>query len=227
MKTLWQSGSSMAAGVIILTTGYIDGLWTGRWRASTELAACAARVERLPLVIGDWKARAEELGAEDIDAAGIQGYTLRSYRQQRTNRLVSVLLMCGRPGPMSVHSPDICYPGIGFEPTAPPAREVHQFGSEHAEFWCGRFARQEVAGANHVQILWAWGTAGEWTAPVNPRLTFARMPALYKLYVIQSLPSSGDKAEREAGSEFLRQLLPELKLALGGAIKPSEPAANE
>ena len=50
--------------------------------------------------------------------AGIKGCVYRRYRNPRTGESVSVLLVCGRGGPISVHTPDVCYAGAGYRPTA-------------------------------------------------------------------------------------------------------------
>jgi Protein of unknown function (DUF3485) len=110
---MWRVGISSAAAIIILTNGAVEGLLTNRWHRPVELDTGIARVTRVPMTIGDWHAQSEELDESVLTRAGIEGYLYRHYENQLSGKKVTVLLMCGRPGPLSVHTPDICYRGAG------------------------------------------------------------------------------------------------------------------
>jgi len=61
-----------------------------------------------------------------------------------------------------------------------------------------------------LRIFWTWFGDGAWQAPDNPRITFAHLPALYKLYVIHELPSRQGRLEQDPSLGLLQQLLPAL-----------------
>ena len=53
---------------------------------------------------------------------------------------VGVLLLCGRPGPVSVHTPDLCFPGAGFQEAGEPTRCPIP-GSPGDRFWVRHFRK--------------------------------------------------------------------------------------
>jgi hypothetical protein len=213
---MWRMGIGLAAAAMLLVNGYLHGLWTNRWHRAGELETAIANLDRVPLTIGDWRGRAETLSDPDIAYAGIEGYCFRSYVNQRTGKTVTLLLMCGRPGPIAVHTPDVCYGGSGYEMLGSVAKDVHKYrkNSATAEFFRARFSKTNATGGTDVRVTWSWGAAGQWQAPADPRLTFTRQSALYKLYVIQQVSPSSERFDEEVCKDFLDQLLPELDRAL-------------
>ena len=154
-----------------------------------------------------------ELDAEDVSQARLAGYSWRRYQNTATGDAVSVLLLCGRPGPLSVHTPDACYGGGGYEMAAPPRRVTAQA----AEFWTARFRKSGSATPEDLRIWWSWNAAGAWKAADSPRLDFARFPVLYKLYVIVEDASAARSADAKSCPELLDHLLPALDKALAAA----------
>ena len=179
--------ANLAALALLVAAGLVHGRLTDRWGTSTELVDAAARLGRVPRSIGDWRGQDVPMDRRQIDRAGIQGYVSRGYRNARDGREVSVLLVCGRPGPIAVHTPDVCYRGAGYEPEAEPVAEVlGTAGGRPARFLKARFSKATAAGPRALDIAWAWNARGSWEAPSNPRVSFAAQPYLYKIYLISS-----------------------------------------
>ncbi len=203
----------LAAGlVLVLATGLVHGLWTQRWAASQELEAAAARLEAVPETVGPWTSEPVELDPRALAQAGARGSVVRSYTNGRTGARVLMILLCGRPGPISVHRPEHCYRGAGYDMTGPAQRRTLRCGPARipAEFWTARFRRSEETRTVRLGIFWSWFAGRAWEAPASPRVTFAQVPALYKLYVIRELPPTGAVPEEDPGVEFLRAMVPEL-----------------
>src|SRR4051812_24487116 len=99
---------------LVLLAGLVHGLWTQRWHRSAELETAAARLTHLPQAVGDWKGEPVELDAQDLAASGAAGYWMERFTHRRTGAVVTLVLLCGRPGPLSVHRPEYCYRGAGF-----------------------------------------------------------------------------------------------------------------
>src|SRR5436305_1973967 len=110
----------ISAVPVVLAFGTAEALWTNRRAAADTSAAAAERLGGLPLSVGDWQGQALELDPRQISKAGISGYLMRQYVHRPTGNAVTVLLLCGRPGPIAVHPPDVCYGGAGFATVAPP-----------------------------------------------------------------------------------------------------------
>src|SRR5262245_25371792 len=108
-----------AGAVLLVLSGLVHGIWTQRWGAPVELTAAAARLQEFPLDVGDWKGQPLELDADAMAKAEAAGYVARIFRHP-TKGEVRMLLLCGRPGPVSLHTPDVCFPGAGLAFDAEP-----------------------------------------------------------------------------------------------------------
>src|SRR5262249_19838258 len=95
----------LAAITILLTTGFIHGVWTDRWAFSDEPQASAAKLARLPMTIGEWTSHSLEIGSRELEKSAIVDYAGRVFVNSRTKQRVQMFLVCGRPGPISVHTP--------------------------------------------------------------------------------------------------------------------------
>lgn len=202
----------LAAGCVLIAAAAAHGLRTDRWGASPDLAAAAARLDSLPLKVGDWDGVSVDLPPEQVKAARAAGIIARRYTNRYTQAEVTVLILCGRPGPISIHTPDVCYQGAGFvmgPNRAEPLADGHTA-------WVADFKKvgpQPVT----LRIRWAWCTGQSWVASGSPRMEFARAPVLYKMYVVRSVPA-GDKSDKQPDNElelsFVNEFLPALQTAL-------------
>jgi hypothetical protein len=206
----------MTAGSLIAIPGFVQGIWSGRWNRSQELETAVASLERVPLHIGEWKGHSVQLDRDQIEGADLAGYLCVRYENQRDGRIVTVILMCGRSGPVSVHTPDICWPGAGYDLVARPSRwnPGIDYAAQPAEFWTARFQKNEAAAPFFRRVYWAWSAGGAWQAPDKPRLAYARHSALYKLYLIQEVSGTDEQVPDEECDDFIQLLLPELEQAL-------------
>jgi exosortase len=209
--------ASIAGLLIVAATGLVTGLWTNRWANTSELDAAAARLGRLPLEIGDWKGQLEPVNPREVKAADVEGFVLASYSNRRLARRVGLLLVCGRPGPVAAHTPEVCYPGAGFELAQDrPGEVVVEAGPGYpaAEFRWALFRQREALTPASLRIYWSWNSIGKWAVPEYPRIAFAGRPYLYKLYVIFELAGERGEAADPAETEFIRQLLGALENTL-------------
>src|SRR5262249_21192590 len=154
--------------------GYLGGAWGGR--SQRELDQAAARVAEAPLAFGDWKGTPLDLDAKTVDMAGFSGHAVRRYENRRTGAVVHVLLACGRPGPLSVHTPEICFGGAGFAMSGEPARFTPDDRPGAPEFFKATFGKAKSAAPEKLRALWAWNKGGAWRVSDNPRWTFAGTP---------------------------------------------------
>ncbi len=202
---------------IVIATAILTGQWANRWKTSNELDVAVARLDRVPLVIGDWAGRAEPIDPRAMAAEELDGFLVRRYENGRIGRKFGVLLACGRPGPVAVHTPDVCYPGAGYEiAQTQPQRSVLRLGTGHAdaEFLWARFRRDGSITRDGLCVQWSWNATNKWSAPNNPLFAFAGQRFLYKLYVISEMTGEDEPADVGVETDFLRQLLPELEKVL-------------
>jgi hypothetical protein len=214
---------------VVAGLGFVHGRYTDRWGPSGQLQAAMDRLAAgVPRTVGSgdetWVSPPEadqELEEAVLARGGITAYVQRRYRNPKTGDEVTALFVLGRGGPISVHTPDVCYANQGFKPVSLDERvEVAVADGRKEEFARGRFTLPNAVVPTQLEIFWAWSPDGDgWRAPENPRREFARLPALLKLYVVREFASKKGE-EADAARRFLAAALPDLRRGLaapGGA----------
>ena len=196
--------------------GLVYGLETDRWRPSRELEAAVARLAAVPAEVGDWKGTDVPYEAEDFARAGIQGAIFRRYQNARTGAAVTVLLVCGRGGPISVHTPDVCYAGAGYRAEGAQERKTLEVGpnGQAAEFATLQFRKPDAVVPTKLEIYWAWSRGGPFESPAEARFRYGRAKALYKIYVVREFAPNSRTAKDNPCEDFISRALPEIQAAL-------------
>ena len=205
---------TFAAGlIVVIASGVVYGAWTQRWQKSADLEARAAKLRDLPDEFGRWKGRPAELDAESLALAGAEGWWVRRFTDERSGTTLLVILLCGRPGPLSVHKPETCYGAAGFEVEAPPVKYTPAGAAPDRVL-----DRQVQAGRSRAVASCASSGPGTATAagarPTTRAGTSPILPALYKLYVIRETGGRTTTLDNDPAADFLRRLLPEASRVL-------------
>jgi len=219
---MWRFKPLLIALGVVLGTGFLHGIWTERWRKSEELQAAVAWLDGLPEQVGDWQASAIEMDPRALQQAGAEGHWLRRFTRARTGSTITIILLCGRTGKMAAHRPEHCYRGAGYETSAPAVKCDVSLGPDvpAADFWTARFRKDDVAGPVQLRIFWSWLASDSWQAPDSPRLAFAGVPVLYKLYAVRELSGPPDRIEDDPCLDLLRLLIPVLTKSLSSPQLP-------
>jgi hypothetical protein len=204
------------AFVCVLGFGAAHGVLTNRWKLSTRPEAAAAKLQGVPRVFGDWEGTDAEVNRRVVEIAELAGYVNRQYINRRTGVSVSVLLVCGPAGPISVHPPEVCFAGAGLQFVTDRGQCTIAAPDlpAPAEFFHTRVAKPTSPGSPQQRLLWSWTADGTWVAANHPRLAFARSPVLYKLYVQRVLTRTDEPLEEDPIQSFLQVFLPELQKVL-------------
>jgi hypothetical protein len=223
MKKRLQQIPVWIGAVILLVAGAVHGNWTNRWSLSRELEKSQTNLPKLPMVLGDWKgedAVMDDMRKAQLVQGEIVGHVMRRYVNRRTGDAVSLLVVSGRPGPISTHTPETCYGGEGYELKGPQTPYFMQLGpNEKATFWKGDFAKPNSVTRQGLRIFWSWSPDGKWQASTNPRVQFAPYRALYKVYVVNEGMMSGEPRADQVGPQFLELLMPMLQQTIFGSAK--------
>jgi hypothetical protein len=205
--------STLTASLLVIACAVVHGFWTDRWQAPVETAAAAARMDTLPMEIGDWVGSAIEV--KDPRAGGVAGTLERRYENRRTGDVVSISLVCGRAGPVSIHTPEACYGASGFTVKAKSRAAAREQGGD---FWTADAEKTGAAEETRLRIYWSWNDGKGWCAPNDdPRWTFVarrHSPVLYKLYVLRDLGGPVQASKEDPCQAFLKAALPELDRTL-------------
>jgi hypothetical protein len=202
--------AAVFATIAMVASGLLHGYWTDRWKTPVEPAVAAARLEHIPTSFGDWEVQDVENQTGAVDPS-LAGSLQRQYVNRRTGQKVVIVLVCGRPGPVSIHTPEACYGASGYlvgGRTRAPAP-----GST-GEFWTADAIRTTANEETKVRIYWAWNAGTGWTPADDARITFARAPVLHKLYVVRDLSTLEENSKADPCLDFMQALLPQLDRVL-------------
>ncbi|HZV03982.1 MAG TPA: exosortase-associated EpsI family protein [Gemmataceae bacterium] len=201
--------AALIGSAALIACGIVHGYWTDRWSPPVETAQAAERLSAIPLELGEWDG--EVLAVKDGEAgAGVAGFIRRRYVHRKTGATVSLFLVCGRPGPVSIHTPDVCYGASGFTFST---RGQYESGSGDS-MWKADAVLTKATEETRLRVYWGWSDGSSWMAADDPRVQFARRPVLHKLYVQRELSEASDASRNEPCEEFLQTLLPALRKAL-------------
>lgn len=212
-----KRGKGILAAVltILIALGVFQHIWTNRAAQANNPDEVRSKFERIPLRIAAWEGQDEtkEYPEYPPDVLGpIRGIR---YVNRASGETVRIFITAGPVGPILVnHRPTDCYPGMGYELQSKPVRHRVVSQESASDFWVCQFSKSDGLVPSHLRVYWTFTGSGDWQAPESPRLTFARFPTIYKLYVVRPLRKRNESLEKDPAQEFIRDLIPALRTAL-------------
>ena len=207
--------AGIGALVVTLVSGTIHGRFTNRWGTPPDLEAAGRRVESLPTTFGDWRLTSQE----DLDDNAVRllqcsGYIHRIYHNIKNPLLsqVQVAVLVGPAGPISVHTPEICYSSRDYAVEQEPRHlSIHLSGEsgEH-ELWGMSLSAKNNPTRAPLRVCYGWSTGGAWQAPEHPRFQYGGRPLLYKIQIASEVAPGSSSDDSESCTNFLRDFLPVL-----------------
>jgi hypothetical protein len=217
--------SALIFGVLILLTAtvlgaVVQGRLTHRWGKPAESERLAARLQELPAEIGPWHARGSQpLGTTAEAMLECAGYVGRQYENSETAEVVTLAVLLGPAGPISVHTPDVCYSSQDYDIRRSPEQTKLDHGDgRQNEFWCTTLQSTGLD-AHFLRVYFGWSTGGLWSAPADARFAFAGKPYLYKIQVAGVLTSPDNPDGSDPALNFLKSSLPVIEKYLVEPIK--------
>jgi hypothetical protein len=210
-------------GLLILTviigftlfTGLMHGKLTNRWGVPKDMKEAAARFEKIPSQFGDWRlATQDELPDRVIELLDCEGHLNATFVNDTTGEIVNMFIVLGPPGPISVHTPEVCYSSKDHtitEDRVAVAIEGPE-GTEN-EFWALTLRSNKVT-ADIIRVYYGWGNELVWTAPYSPRISFGGESLLYKIQLAAHLPPDTDLETNDSCKNFLEAFVPALNPVL-------------
>lgn len=211
------SGIILVTGLTLIS-GVIHGRMSHRWGPSQDSLAVAKMLEDFPGKFGSWELQSQGK-ISDVASRQLQcaGYINRVYANHESGAVVSVAVLLGPAGPISVHTPEVCFSSRNHTLTDRRKR-VTVPDLEGEEFWALTFQSRSLD-ATLLRVYYAWSTGGRWSATNEPRVRFAGQPYLYKIQLASVLPPAFDLDERDPCRSFLRDFLP---LARSHLVEPPD-----
>ncbi len=206
-------GLSLSGLAVLLMAAGADAVLNYGMSDPQALSDAVARLDQIPVTIGAWTSTSGTIDDRERRLAAIAGSLRREYRHLETGRVVTLTILCGASGPMSVHPPTACFEGVGYSLTSgPTVVGITDDTDSTSSLNKASFRLQDSSLSEVVRVFWGWSTNGEWDAPGNPRVSFRGEPALYKIYTVdRAYETADDLAQSEA---FLKEALPAIRKAL-------------
>jgi hypothetical protein len=200
-----------AATLALLVTGLVHGYWT---TPDASVLEAARLLDEIPLELGEWVGNKLEVKPGQA-GVGVTGCIQRTYTHKTRGTQVVVALVNGKPGPVSIHTPEVCYGANGYMVGERRLTPLDIPGLP-AQFWSSDAVKTTVTEETRIRIYWAWCAGEGWVASTDARQQFPRhrFPVLHKLYVVRDLNKSPELGKEEACEAFLKVLLPELQKTL-------------
>jgi hypothetical protein len=199
---------------LVLAYAVAENLWTERWHTGPEPGP--EQLAQVPKTIGPWEdIEDKQLDAREIRVAELHGYLSRRYFNSLTGETLTVLLVFGQPGPIAVHSPQVCFGGAGFAPVEKRIHFTLEGGqAASSDFWSEKFQRPDAAIPEQFHVYYGWNTGAGWHAVEQPRLAYPWAHRLYKLYVARTLTRMDEPGTEDPIPDFLKLFTPELDRCL-------------
>src|SRR4051812_47279033 len=103
---------AVVALAVVIGTGLVHGYFTDRWQGHEAVPKGAASLELMPTKVGDGESEPIKTGVRGRLNLAAEQYV--RFVNKKTGDVVAVALVCGRMGPVSIHTPDVCYGASGY-----------------------------------------------------------------------------------------------------------------
>lgn len=210
------------AALLIAGLTLVEARFSDRWHdSSVDADEFGQRFKNVPMAIGSWQGEDLEVDEAVRKKAGAVHAVSRSYKDEKTGRVVTVWLIVGHARDICRHTPNICYPSSGFKQTSSTLKyHMNVPGENMPVFNTAKFEKSNETGRYRERVFWAWNhpDVNRWEAPANQRLEYGNSRALYKLYFTSSVAPGEETIEENIAIKFAEQMLP----LIDAALFPSE-----
>ena len=193
---------------ITLVTGAVHGRFMQRWGPAPDLLAAARHLDTFPQQMGDWQLlKKEPMDESTVQMLSCAGYVNNRYQNRKTGDEVGIAIMLGPSGPISVHTPEVCYSSRAYA-IQEPRQSISLSGRDGRPhtFWSLLF-RTNTPSTDRLRVCYAWRGEEAWEASSNPRFEFAGRPFLFKLQIASLVPSDQADASHNPCADFLSAML--------------------
>ena len=198
---------AVAGLIAVVVGGVVHGKLTQRWGPGNDLVLAAAALDSFPDAFGPWRLHdSAEMSDRVVEMLQCAGHVNRTYVNLDTAEQVNVAVIVGPPGPIAVHTPEICYSSRTYKiDEAAKKMTLSQQDAGHS-FWLTKFRSKQPGGEN-LYVGYAWTTDGIWHASDSPRYEYGGKPFLFKIQLAGSPLRSSEKLSDDLISRFLDALL--------------------
>lgn len=158
-------------------------------------------LKNLPMIVGSWRALEgveTVLDPEIARIAGSSDHILRTYVNDETGDRASVLVLYGLATMVWGHTPQVCYPAVGFQPLVDYRDvEIPLKDGGTVPFRESLYGKSEAGTVSNHEVYHSFRNAGEWrTDMASQWKRFRSHPGMFKIQIDRRTESANidDKA---------------------------------
>jgi hypothetical protein len=201
-----QSIHLIGIAILLAAAGLVQGTWTNRWSSEKSAESGRDLLQLITEPVADFRP-GDFFVIDQANVPEKTHITSRKFLPEKSGRGMTVSLAYGPPGIVAAHTPDVCYLGNGYKLKSGPTKQTmpHPNGTQ-IPCYSADFEKTTSTGAEKIRVRWTWTGDGTWQTPDYPRLSFMRVPVLYKLYVVHTLSDDEDLAKTDPYKAFAAEL---------------------
>jgi hypothetical protein len=193
--------TSVVVVALTISSGVIQGRAIQRW--SVPDPGTFLDLTRIPTSFGDWKLVQEQSVSDGVlKTLKAESSVFRIYKND-AEQFISMAVIAGPCGPVSVHIPEICYSSQEYTQVADRVRMKVDTATGD-EYWSLAFLTKNVDAAP-MTVCYAWSDGGNWEAPDFARKYFAGKRRLFKVQL--AAPSAATDGTSGACADFLKDFV--------------------
>ncbi len=163
-------------------------------------------LRELPMVLGSWRALEgveTTLDPEIARVAGSSDHVLRTYVDDKTGERATVLVLYGLATLVWGHTPEACYPAVGFQPlVAPRDAPIALEDGRTVPFREALYGKSLAGSSTYHEVYYSFRNAGEWQPDMSGQWKrFRSHPGMFKIQIERRVKSA------ELGDEVCNDLL--------------------
>ena len=203
----------VAAALLLVGSGFYRGVQARRLADFTGSEAnCPFPLHDIPRTIDTWQVIEGSETMLDPQTTRITGSTdhiIRTYRDEMTGVMLSVLILYGPAGPVTPHTPQVCYPASGFAAVGGMANRKVEYGNgQVAEFRSSVFAKSGGRSTVFQTVYHSYELDGAWSPTIENRKLRRRNPGVFKVQIQRRSLEQEIPGENEPIESFVAKLLP-------------------
>ena len=211
----WRPWVWMTLGCLFFGGSALNRAWQD-YRfdsAKNEVVKPIFPLKDLPKTFGDWRAKPGEavLNPEVAKVAGSADSLVRDYVDESTGVVLTVLVLYGRAESVVGHTPEACYPAVGFEPAGDAFEVGVPVGTGSARLRSLLYVKKGGAVVDREEVYYAFRHRGEWMPDVPGNWRDLRFsPPVFKVQIQRRFGENESRRLDNPAEKFLTALLTEI-----------------
>lgn len=145
-------------------------------------------LKELPMVVGSWRALEgveATLDPEIARVAGSSDHVIRTYVDDKTGERATVLALYGLASLVWGHTPEVCYPAVGFQQLVAPRDEpIPLSDGKTVLFREALYGKLQAGAAAYHEVYYSFRNAGEWRPDMGEQWKrFRNNPGMFKIQI--------------------------------------------